>query len=257
MWRRRQCPGRAPPDGDSAGGAVDAADPLDVRHEPGRAVYPFVDEPSRPCSGEPTGGTPTLTKGEKIKVTAEGFLPGDASANGEDVGFNWTTVRRPSPTWPPATAARSPAMRWTWPVQHRRRQPLARAQGRHQRHHAFAFKVGAAAGTTAGTPRTPPWGHRRSRRRRRAPPVGDTSGTTGDLSSGGTGGTSDSGTSGDLSSGGTSGGGGCGPLAATGASGSSRSACSPSALVDGRRLRGLPGAQGRQPRPQLRPTPRD
>ncbi|MBM9504608.1 Ig-like domain repeat protein [Actinacidiphila acididurans] len=131
-------------------------DPLKFGPSQGGLSYPFVAEPLLTVlddSGNVVQDTPTLTKGQKLKVTAEGFLPGPNSAsNGEDVSF---TLDDGSSAIPGVTAdATGKVSNYAVTL------PSDLADGDHSLvlkgatsgiQQTFAFKSGADSGTTAGT----------------------------------------------------------------------------------------------------------
>jgi hypothetical protein len=211
--------------------------------------YAVVNEPGVTAlddSGNNLGtDTPTLTAGEKIKLTAEGFLPGSTTAAGESVTV--TLDGAAGSLAKGSTDAEGTVANYAFTV------PSDATDGSHTLAfkgdtsaiaETFTFKVGAdssgdssgtsagdsdgtSAGDSSGTSAGDSAGDSSGTSagdtsgRSAGATAGDTSGTTagtggasGDASSGSLGGTSGSGTSG---SGGTSG--GSGHLAATGAGG--------------------------------------
>jgi hypothetical protein len=196
----------------------------------GSLTYPVVNEPlitALDDSSNSLTDNPTLTAGQKIKLTVAGFLPAAPGASGEKVDVTFDGAAGSLTAGTPDSAGTVNNYLFTV--------PSSVSDGSHKltfKGHSsaisqsFAFTVGTT-GTTSGTTTGTTSGTTAGTT------SGTTSGTTagtsaGTTGSGGTSGTSggtsagtsggSTGTSGGSSSGGTSGG-GTGPLAATGAGG--------------------------------------
>lgn len=205
-------------------------------------AYAILNEPQLTALDD-TGNTldesPTLTAGQKVELTAQGFLPSATSAAGEPVTVTLDGDAGSLPKGAPD--AQGTVSNYAFTV------PSSVTDGAHSLKlhgdtsavdQTFAFSVGSggngstagdSSGTTAGDSSGSTAGD--SSGSSAGSTAGDSSGTSGSTAgdgsstsggaSGSTGGDASGGT-GDLSSGGTSGGtsgGGSGPLAATGAEG--------------------------------------
>lgn len=198
------------------------ADPLAFGTGSGSLSYAFVDEAQLTVlddEGNALEDTPTLTKGQKIKVSAEGFLPGAGGGNGEDVTFTLDDGTTAAPNVTSDATGKVANYEVTLPDDI--------ADGSHSLvltgvtsgiKQTFAFRTGAG-GTPTDDPTDTPTDEPTDQPTDN--PTDTPTDTGADIGGSSDGGSSDGGLSAD-SSGGTSGGtsgGSSGPLAATGAGG--------------------------------------